>query len=324
VNRCVFVIVAGTVLALAVPAFAVPPAQPNGTVPSVKKRSEPAGSAKDAHAMTPQQTADATAITKGLGLPGQMLAGDVYRVGIPRTDLHVTLDGVTLAPALALGSYAAFKAEPQGTLVVGDLVLLEPEIGPVMKSLQSSGFRITALHNHLRNESPHVMYMHFMKVGQADESATELRTALSFSKTPLQAPAMSTAEPAFQEAVERGLGTKGKMNGPVLSIGFPRAEAITVQGMAVPPAMGVNVAMNFQDAGSGRVATTGDFVLIASEVDTVERTLRGRGFDVTALHQHMLGDSPTLYYMHFWAVGPPETVAAGLKDALSHVNVKAS
>jgi len=317
VNRCVFVIVAGTVLALAVPAFAVPPAQPNG-------------SAKDAQAMTPQQTADATAITKGLGRPGQMLAGDVYRVGIPRTDLHVTLDGVTLAPALALGSYAAFKAEPQGTLVVGDLVLLEPEIGPVMKSLQSSGFRITALHNHLRNESPHVMYMHFMKVGQADESATELRTALSFSKTPLQAPAMTTApamftaEPAFQEAVERGLGTKGKMNGPVLSIGFPRAEAITVQGMAVPPAMGVNVAMNFQDAGSGRVATTGDFVLIASEVDTVERTLRGRGFDVTALHQHMLGDSPTLYYMHFWAVGAPETVAAGLKDALSHVNVKAS
>lgn len=174
------------------------------------------------------------------------------------------------------------------------------------------------------------MYMHFMKVGQADESATELRTALGFSKTPLQAPtmttapAMSAAEPAFEEAVERGLGTKGKMNGPVLSIGFPRAEAITVQGMAVPPAMGVNVAMNFQDAGSGRVATTGDFVLIASEVDTVERTLRSRGFDVTALHQHMLGDSPTLYYMHFWAVGAPETVAAGLKDALSHVNVKTS
>ncbi len=199
-----------------------------------------------------------------------------------------------------------------------------------MKSLQSSGFRITALHNHLRNESPHVMYLQFIKVGQADEFATELRTALRFSKAPLQAPAVTTAPampaatPAFEEAVERGLGTKGTMNGPVLSIGIPRTEANTVQGMAMPPAMGVNVAMNFQDAGSGRVATTGDFVLIASEVDTVERALRSRGFDVTALHQHMLGDSPTLCHMHFWAVGAPGTVAAGLKDALSHVNVKAS
>lgn len=125
-NRSALVVVAGALLALAVPALAPPPAQSNGTVPSVEKQSEPAGSAKDAKGMTPQQVADATAITKGLGRPGQMLAGDVYRVGIPRTDLHVTLDGVTLDPALALGSYAAFKAEPQGTLVVGDLVLLEP------------------------------------------------------------------------------------------------------------------------------------------------------------------------------------------------------
>ena len=225
-NRRALVVIAGTMLALAAPALAVPPAQPNGSVPSVEKSSEPINSAKDATATGPQHALNATAITKGIGRPGQMLAGDVYRVGIPRTDLHVTLDGVTLAPALALGSYAAFKAEPQGMLVVGDLVLLEPEIGPVMKSLQSSGFRITALHNHLRNESPHVMYMHFMKVGQADELATELRTALSFSKTPLQAPAVTTssampaAAPAFEEAVERGLGTKGTMNGPVLSIGF--------------------------------------------------------------------------------------------------------
>jgi hypothetical protein len=273
-----------------------------------------------------QQTVNGAAIAQALGKSGTLMPGDVYRVGFPRSDLKVTLGGVTLAPALALGSYAAFKAEPQGTAVVGDLVLLESEIEPVMRSLEGSGFEITALHNHLRNESPHVMYLHYLGVGDAAKLAASLKAALQQSKTPLQAPAAATSQAAaplpFEGTVERILGHTGTVNGGVLAIGIPRAETITLRGMVLPPAMGVGMVMNFQDVGQHRIATTGDFPLIAGELPAVEQALKAHGFEATALHHHMPGDMPPLYYMHFWMVDTPENIANGLKDALSHVNVK--
>jgi hypothetical protein len=252
-----------------------------------------------------------------------MMDGGVYRVAFPRTDLSVTIGNVKLLPGFALGGYAAFVPTDRGSIAVGDLVLLDGEIGPVMNSLQHSGFDITALHNHLRNERPHVMYMHFMGSGDAAHLAGSLRQALALSKTPLAPLAKSRPQALdFKDAVERGLGRSGKVSGAVLSISAPRADPIAMNGTTIPPAAGVATAMNFEDAGNGNVATTGDFVLVGGEVAPVEASLLAHAFDVTALHSHMIDDSPHLYYMHFWAVGTPAKVAAALKDALSHVNVK--
>ncbi len=271
-----------------------------------------------------QTTLPVADISAALGRTGTALPGDVYRLSFPRSDLHVNIGNVTLAPGFALGGYAAFKMEGSTTLAVGDLVLLENEIAPIMASLENFGFQITALHNHLRNEAPHVMYLHFMGTGDAAKLASELDYALVLTKTPMGQPKpANTAMPWFAAAVQQGLGYPGKAANGVLSISVPRAEAITMQGYAIPPSMGVATAMNFESVGTTRVATTGDFVLVASEVGAVEQSLRTHGFQVTALHHHMLGDEPRLYYMHFWSVQMPDAIAAGLKDALSHVNAQA-
>ena len=271
-----------------------------------------------------QGTLEVTAIDKALGRTGSTMPGEVYRVSFPRSDLHVRVGTLTLAPGFALGSYAAFKAENETTLVVGDLALREGEIQRVMTSLENSGFRITALHNHLRNESPHVMYLHFMGTGPAATLAAGLRSALALTATPLGAQKTpDAAAPWFAPAIQSGIGYNGKSANRILSVSVPRAEAITMQGYALPPAMGVAIAMNFQDAGTNRVATTGDFVLIGSEVDAVEGALKAHGFELTALHHHMIGDSPPLYYMHFWSIQSPQAVASGLKAALAHINLQA-
>jgi hypothetical protein len=266
---------------------------------------------------------DAAAVDAGIGRPGQMMDGGVYRVAFPRSDLSVTVNGVKLFPGFALGGYAAFVPAPPGVLAVGDLVLLDREIRPVMDSLVKSGFEITALHNHLRYERPHLMYMHFMATGDARTIATNLRAALALSKTPLGPIAQNVPQAlGFQNAIESGLGRSGKVNGKVLSIAAPRAESIEMNGVVLPPAAGVATAMNFQDAGAGNVATTGDFVLIGSEIGPVQQALLAHGVEVTALHSHMIDDTPHLYYMHFWAVGPPAEIVAGLKDALSRITLK--
>lgn len=268
-------------------------------------------------------TIDTAAVENGLGRSGQAMDGGVYRVAFPRSDLSVKVGNVKLLPGFALGGYAAFVPAEQGALVVGDLVLLDREIQPVMESLERSGFQITAVHNHLRNEQPHVMYLHFMGSGDSGTLAKNLRSALALSKTPLGPTAKSVPQVlAFKDAIEKGLGRSGKVSGKVLSIGAPRVETVVMNGTTIPPTAGVATAMNFQDAGNGNVATTGDFVLIGSEVAAVQQSLLAHGFEVTALHSHMIDDTPHLYYMHFWSVGPPATIAAGLKDALSHVSVK--
>lgn len=268
-------------------------------------------------------TVDAAAIESAIGRSGQTMDGGVYRVAFPRSDLSVKIGGVELLPGFALGGYAAFIPAPQGVLAVGDLVLLDREIQPVMESLERSGFQVTALHNHLRNERPHVMYLHFLNTGDGGTIAKNLRAALALSKTPLGPASRTAPQPlSFEKTIEQGLGRSGKVAGKVLSVSAPRAEPITMDGVTIPPAAGVATAMNFQDAGGGKVATTGDFVLVGSEVAPVQQALLAHGFEVTALHSHMIDDTPHLYYMHFWAVASPAAIAAGLKDALSHVNVK--
>jgi hypothetical protein len=208
---------------------------------------------------------------------------------------------------------------------MGDLVLLEDELNPVMDKLRSAGFEITAVHNHLFDETPHVLYMHYMGHGSATQLATSLKGALAVSKTPLEKPAAAAEEPtppAWVKSVEESVGRKGTFKGGVLSFGVPRTDEITMNGMTIPPAAGVAESINFQEAGTGNVATTGDFVLTASEVNPVIAELRTHEIFVTALHSHMLTEEPRLFFMHFWAVGTPQAVGGGIKAALSRVSVK--
>jgi len=274
--------------------------------------------------MLAAQGLDTATIDEAMGRSGQK-AGDVYRLGFPRTDLHVSIARVDIKPGLALGSWAAFAGNDNEAMVMGDLVLVENELTPVMKKLRAAGFEITAVHNHVLNEAPRVIYMHYLGHGKAVELAKSLHAALAESKTPLDKPAPPAppAEPpAFVKTIEDIVGTKGRFAGGVLSFGIPRAAAITDHGMTLTGAQGVAEAINFQEAGAGKVATTGDFVLLAEEVNPVISALEEHGIEVTALHSHMLTEQPRLFFMHFWAAGSTESVAAGIKAALSHVAVK--
>jgi Domain of Unknown Function (DUF1259) len=269
------------------------------------------------------QTLDTSKIDQVLGRSGQK-SGDVYKLSFPRTDLHITAHGVAIKPGLALGSWAAFSGNDDSAAVMGDLVLLEDEVNPVMDHLRSSGFEITAVHNHLSGETPRVLYMHYMGHGPAAQLATSLKAALAVSKTPLEKPAAATQEtpPAWVKAVEDAVGRPGTYKGGVLSYGVARADQITADGMTIAPAAGVAESINFQEAGAGKVATTGDFVLTASEVNPVISELRSHHIFVTALHSHMLTEQPRLFFMHFWASGAPDAVGGGIKAALSRVSVK--
>lgn len=269
------------------------------------------------------QALDTAKIDDALGRAGQKI-GDVYKFGFPRTDLHVTVHGLPIKPGLALGSWAAFLGTDSNAMVMGDLVLLETELNPVMEKLRAAGFEISAVHNHLIEEAPHVMYMHYMGHGPAAQIAASLRAALAVSKTPLAKPAPATEEatPDWAAAIEKGVGRKGTYKGGVLSYGVPRADTVSSAGMTIPPAAGVAEAINFQAADAGNVATTGDFVLTAAEVNPVISELQAHHILVTALHSHMLAEEPRLFFMHFWATGSPESVSTGIAEALKHVAIK--
>jgi len=272
---------------------------------------------------------DWKAVEAAMGRPGQMQPGDVIKFGMPRKDLHVVLDGVDIKPGLALGSWAAFKRDGSATMVMGDLVLTEEEVEPVMMKLQEGGIHESAVHNHLIGESPHVMYMHIASHGDAVQMAKAIHDAVALTKTPAPdvAPAalISAASAAValgfdQKQVEQILGHTGKVNGGVLQIGVPRAETITDSGMTVPPSMGVATALNLQPTGSGKAAITGDFVLLGTEVNPVIKALRENGIAVTALHSHMLMEEPRLFFMHFWANDDAVKLAKGLRTALDNTN----
>jgi hypothetical protein len=267
---------------------------------------------------------DWKAVEQALGKPGQLQAGDVFRVGMPRTDLSVTVKGVPVKAGFALGSYAAFKQMGDQAMVMGDLVLLDQEVPAVMSGLFGGGLEVTAVHNHVNEVSPHVMYMHYEGHGDAVQLAKALRQALSASATPLggsAAPSPAAAPALDTKQIEQALGRTGRDVGAgVFQVTVPRAEAITENGMPLLPAMGVVTVLNFQAVAGGTAAITGDFVLLDKEVNPVARTLRQHGVDVTAIHNHGLLDTPRLFYMHFWAVDEPAKLATALKAALDQTN----
>jgi hypothetical protein len=281
---------------------------------------------------TGASTSDWKQVEAAMGRPGQMQPGDVIKFGMPRKDLHVVLNGVDIKPGLALGSWVAFKRDGGGAMVMGDLVITEDEVEPVMMKLQEGGINESAVHNHLISESPHVMYMHIASHGDAVQMAKAIHDALALTKTPgpdAASAAAPTAASASQTATDLGfdqkqveqiLGHAGKVNGGILQIGVPRAEAVSDSGMTIPPSMGVATALNFQPTGNGKAAITGDFVLLGSEVNPVIKALRINGIAVTALHSHMLTEEPRLFFMHFWANDDAMKLAKGLRAALDKTN----
>src|SRR5215469_1315260 len=263
-------------------------------------------------------------IEDAMGRPGQTQPGDVIKFGMPRKDLHIALDKVTIKPSLALGSWVAFKRNGDAAMVMGDLVLAEDEVEPVMMKLQETGIQESALHNHLIGESPRVLYMHIVGHGDGVQMAWAIHDALLLTKTPGPDPApgnQSAVNLGFdQKQIEQILGHSGKVNGGVLQIGIPRAEGITDSGMTVPPSMGVATAINFQPTANGKAAITGDFVLLGTEVNPVIKALRANGIAVTALHSHMLTEEPRLFFMHFCANDDAVKLARGLRAALDNTN----
>jgi biotin operon repressor len=249
------------------------------------------------------------------------VSGDVHRYGFPRTDLQVSVDGVTIKPAFALGGWVAMKPVQGGAMAMGDLVLLETEINPVMSKLIEGGIDVSAVHNHLLHASPATFYMHVAGHGDPVKLASAIHAALAASKTPLEAPAASSPPPAVDldtGQLEQIIGTKGQANGGVYQFGVPRRDAISEHGATlVPPGpTGVATAINFQPTGGGKAAITGDFVLLGEEVNPVIKALRTNGIEVTALHSHMLTEQPRLFFMHFWANDDALKLAKGLREAL--------
>jgi biotin operon repressor len=289
-----------------------------------------AQSTSTASAPSAPRPIDWNALDEALGRKGDVMAGDVHRYGFPRSDLKVTLDGIALKPGFALGSYAAFAATGTGAVVMGDLVLTEAEVSPVMAKLQEQGLEVSALHNHLLREQPKIMYLHY--AGRSEDAVAlgrSLRASLAASATPMTAPAASAGSPDLgfdPAALDQTLGHTGTTSGGLHKYAIARAETVVMSGgngsagVPLTPALGVGTVINFQPLGAGKAAITGDFALIGSEVAKVAQTLRANGIEVTAAHTHMTDDTPHLYYMHFFASGPATDLAGALRAALNATN----
>lgn len=267
-------------------------------------------------------------VDAALGKTGAAQPGGIYRYGLPRTDLHVTLDGIEIKPTLALGGWLAFEPMGDKAMVMGDLVLTGDEINPVLSKLEEGGISVTAIHNHVLRASPATFYMHVVGEGDPEKLAGALRAALAASKTPFTPPGSTPPAPAPAQpvdldtaALDQTLSAKGKPNGGVYQFSIPRADIVKDHGMTVPPAMGAAIAINFQPTGGGKAAITGDFVLTEAEVNPVVRSLRESGIEVTAIHNHMLDDTPRLFFLHFWANDDAGKLAKGLRAALDKVNI---
>jgi Domain of Unknown Function (DUF1259) len=249
------------------------------------------------------------------------VSGEVHRYGLPRSDLHVTLDGVAIKPALALGGWVSFAPVHGEAMAMGDLVLLDSEITPVMTKLLDGGLDITAIHNHILRAAPATFYMHVGGHGDPVKMATVIRSALSASGTPFDAPA-TTAGPApavdlDTAKLDQIIGVKGAAVGGVYQFGVPRRDPATESGMPVNGPLGGANAINFQPTGNGKAAITGDFLVTGNEVNPLIRALRAGDIEVTAIHSHMLDEQPRMFFIHFWANDDALKLARNVRAALA-------
>lgn len=279
--------------------------------------------AADVQSATAQEI-DWKAVDAAMGRSGSMQAGNVYRFGMPRSDLSVTSHGVQIKPSLALGSWLAMKQSgPNEVVAMGDLVLTDDELNRVLTRLQQGGVGQTAIHKHLLEMSPAIWWTHVHAHGNPGEIAQTVRAALALTGTPAESPGGGSAPQELgidTVQISRILGHSGRNNSGVYSVSVPRAETIRAMGIEVPPSMGMATAINFQPTGGGRAAINGDFVMTANEVDRVISALREHDIQVVALHNHLTDEEPRLFFMHFWANNDAVKLAHGLRAALDQTN----
>jgi hypothetical protein len=272
-----------------------------------------------------QKTGEWKAVEDVFGFPPANLPGGVGRFNMPRKDLHVTIGGVEVKPGLALGAWAAFnRVGENDAMIMGDLVLTEDEVVPVMKALHDGGVELTAIHNHLVGETPKIMYIHMGGHGDPVKLAQAVKHAVGLTKTPLPKgtpPKESAADLGFDvTALDTIMGRRGTVSGGVLHYNVPRAEKLTEEGMETPPSMGAGTVINFQPTGNGRAAIAGDFAMTGKEVGPVIKILEDNGIQPVALHSHALDDVPRLFYMHFWANDDAVKLAKSLRSAVDVTN----
>ena len=271
----------------------------------------------------PEASVSWNQVEEAAGRTGIVQPDGAMKFSMPRRDLKVTVAGIPVHAALALGSWIAFSAPGADSVMMGDLVLTENEVAPVMAQLEQAGIEVAALHNHLMRESPRVMYMHVAAHGEASRMAQAIAQALVLTGTPAPGAAGATEKLDLDtEKIDRVLGRKGTANGGVYQFSVARDEAIVDHEVPLPPSLGISTAINFQPTGGGQAVVTGDFVLVGREVDPVIEELSAHGIEITALHSHMLGEEPRLFFMHFWADGDAARLAQGLRAALDKTNTK--
>lgn len=271
-----------------------------------------------------QTPAEWKPVESALGRTGKVQADGTLKFAMPRKDLKVMVGDLQIKPGFALGSWVAFSSSGEHAMVMGDMVLTEDEVTPVIARLQQGGIEVTAIHNHLQHESPRIMYVHVGGHGPATKLAQGIRDALAATGTPAESPTSPSTQKIELDtaAIDQALGRQGKDNSGIYQFSVPRSETIRDRGMTIPASMGVATAINFQPTGNGHAAITGDFVLLGSEVNAVIATLRENGIQVTALHSHMLNEEPRLFFMHFWANDDAVKLARGLKAAIDKTSSK--
>ena len=243
-----------------------------------------------------------------------------FKVAVPRSDLSVTAAGVRLTPPMGLTSWAAFKRAGTHTMVMGDTVLLEDQVNPVMSVALDNGLEVTALHNHFLWDNPKVMFMHIGGMGDEAQLATAVGKVFAKIKetsggkgvVPIADidPAKTSLAP---EKIEAVLGAKGDLKDGVYKVVIGRTAKM--HDTEIGNTMGVNTWAAFAGSDDNAVVD-GDFAMLEPELQGVLKALRGAGINVVAIHQHMTGESPRVMFLHYWGVGPTQTLAKGLKAAL--------
>jgi len=244
--------------------------------------------------------------------------GGYYRYGWPRRDLTVRIGDVTVAPALALGAWAGFSGDPRDATMMGDLVLIAHELRPVLADLARQRIEVTAVHNHLAGEEPRITYVHFHAHGNALELAARLDHVLAQTAIPRPV-APTTPPPATIDTalVFRTLGLAGRAQGGVAQVSTVLVPGpVAIQGRVLTPALAYGTPINIQVVDSVRAVATGDFAVLGSKVDGVLAALAAAGITATALHSHLVGEEPHIYYIHFWGDGSLASVTRGLRAAL--------